>query len=443
MNKSQVAERIIAQVKDGKKDFFPVVRKECLKAMEHAVNEVLEWEIEKYVGAGYHERCPGRRFDQRSGHYQREILMLGGSIQLWIPRPRRGGLRSRFLQAYESREPAFDDAVIALYTGGLSVRETSAAMYESLDSSVGRSTVARIVQRVDEARKTFQNRPLSDDYRYLIFDGMHVRCMIAPPPKVVGAKDGQSVEEVTVLLVRGIKTDDTCETIDFRVAPGESEAAWTAFLQGLFARGLEGAATELIVHDGSDGLQGAIATVYGTQIASQRCVCHKLGNVEDAIENKQVKYEVREGAADIYQAADPDEARGRLAAFCDKWNRLEPRAVKTMQADFEDTIRFFEVPLEHRRWILTTNLLERAIREIRRRTRPMNTFMGLEHLSRAIWIAIRKTSNERRDAVPFALWAQRPPRPRSKRRRVHPPANINQRRKEFYEQLADQLRVAL
>ena len=165
--------------------------------------------------------------------------------------------------------------------------------------------------------------------------------------------------------------------------------------------------------------------------------------MEDAIENKQLKCEVREDAADIYQAADPDEARGRLAAFCDKWNRLEPRAVKTMQTDFEDTIRFFQVSLAHRRWIITTNPLERAIRELRRRTKPMNPFMGLEHLNRPIYIAIRKTSNERRDAVPFALWAKRPPQPRSKRRRVHPPANINQRRKEFINQLADQLRVAL
>lgn len=443
MNKWQIAERIIAEVKYGEKDFLAMVREECLKAMEHVANDVLEWEVEKYVGAGYHERCPDRRFDRRNGHHKRELLMLGGIIQLWVPRGRKGGFRSRFLEAYARREPAFDHAVIALYTGGLSVRETSAVMHESLDSSVGRSTVARIVQCVDADRETFQNRPLSDDYRYFIFDGMRVHCMIAPPPKVVGAKDGESVEEVTVLLVRGVKTDGTCEIIDFRVAPGESEEAWTAFLVGLFNRGLESEAAELIVHDGSDGLQNAIATVYGTQIATQRCVCHKLGNVEDAVENKQVKCKVREDASAIYQARDPGEARERLAAFCDKWSKDEPGAVKTMQTDFEDTLRFFEVPLEHRRWILTTNLLERAIREIRRRTRSMNTFMGLEHLQRAIYIAIRKTSNERRDAIPFALWAKRPPRRRSQRKRIHPPADIDARRKEFIDQLADQLRVAL
>jgi hypothetical protein len=40
------------------------------------------------------------------------------------------------------------------------------------------------------------------------------------------------------------------------MAPGESEASWTAFLLGIFLRGLEGEGLRLVVTDGSSGFPG-------------------------------------------------------------------------------------------------------------------------------------------------------------------------------------------
>ena len=79
-----------------------------------------------------------------------------------------------------------------------------------------------------------------------------------------------------------------------------------------------------------------------------------------------------------------------------------------LQSDFEQTPRFLTVPKEHRQWVKTTNPLERFIRELRRRTRPMGTFQGLASCRRLIYVAIWKLSDPRRNAIPYSLWPSQP-----------------------------------
>ena len=102
------------------------------------------------------------------------------------------------------------------------------------------------------------------------------------------------------------------------------------------------------------------------------------------------------------------QAWERLAALRTKWQAREPTAVSTLCRDFEKTLTFLSVPRTHRRWITTTYPLERYIRKLRRRTRPMGTFQSIESCRRVIYIAVRKLSNERRNAIPYSLWTSQP-----------------------------------
>jgi putative transposase len=311
---------------------------------------------------------------------------------------------------------------VELYVAGTSMRETTAVLYEMFGTTVSPTTVSTLVRELDAQREAFQSRRLADVYRYLVFDGMYVRCQVAPSRKLKGAKEGQSVAKVAVLFVRGIRADGTRELVDFRVAEEEKEVAWESFLADLFARGLEGEATRCFVHDGSDGLEEAIASVYGLR-PHQRCICHKLGNVWEAVEDKEAHGELRKDAADVYDVATAEAAWERLAAFRAKWQAREPAAVATLCRDFDSTLTFLSVPRAHRRWISTTNPIERYIREVRRRTRPMGTFQSLESCRRLIYVAVRKLSNERRNAIPYSLWTSQPwygTRRRPVRRRPKP-----------------------
>jgi putative transposase len=406
---------------------FDLLRRLIVAGVEH--------EMDAFVGARWHEREAAGRRTYRAGYRRRRFTVLGRDVVLRIPRARVSGFRSELLGYRQRRHEAFDEAVVELYVAGTSMRETTAALYRMFGTSVSPGTVSTLVGRLDAERRAFQSRRLSDVYRYLVFDGMYVRCQVAPSPKLKGATEGQSVEKVAVLLVRGIKADGTRELIDFRVAEEEKEVAWESFLADLFARGLEGKAVKAFVHDGSDGLDAAIASVYGPR-PHQRCICHKLGNVWDAVVDKQAHGKLRKDAAAVYDVEGVEEAWDRLAAFEATWAAREPAAVATLHRDFAATLTFLSVPRAHRRWVTTTNPIERYIREVRRRTRPMGTFQSIESSRRLVYVAVRKLSHERRNTVPYSLWPSQPwYGTRRRRARPHPRPDIIALRKELRRSL--------
>jgi putative transposase len=389
-----------------------------------AIGAALEHEIERFVGAGWHERSPQARRTYRCGYRPRRFMVLGREVAFRMPRVRMAGFRSEFLGFRKRRSDETDRAVLNTYVAGSSMRETTAQLHQMWGTSVCPSTVSELVKQLDARRREFQTRPLSDDYLYLVLDAMYVHCQIAPSHRLRGARKGESVRKVAVLLARGIRLNGSRELVDFRLAPAERESAWNAFLLSLYRRGLRGQKTALFIHDGSDGLENALDSVFGPG-GRQRCVCHKLGNLWDAVADKEAHKLIRQEAAKIYDVETAEEARQRLAGFASAWRDREPRAVASLESDFEKTLLFLAVPREHRHWVTTTNPLERYIRELRRRTRPMETFQSLSSCRRLIYVAIWKLSDERRNAIPYSLWRSQPwygrgRRKRRSRRRVRP-----------------------
>ena len=375
--------------------------------LTQAIGAALEHEIQQFVGAAWHERAPRARKTYRSGYRPRRFMVLGREVTLRMPRVRMAGFRSELLGFRRRRSEQTDRAIVNAYVAGASMRETTALLQQMWGTSVCPSTVSKLVRRLDDQRRDFQARELSNDYLYVVLDAMYVRCQVAPSPRLRGVQEGSSVRKVAVLLARGIRLDGSRELVDFRPAPGERESAWEAFLSNLYRRGLTGEQTALFVHDGSDGLAGALDSVFGPG-GRQRCVCHKLGNLWDAVADKEAHRSIRREAAEIYDVQTADEARGRLADFASAWRDREPQAVASLESDFERTLLFLAVPREHRSWVTTTNPLERYIREVRRRTRPMGTFQNLASCDRLIYAAIWKLSDERRNAIPYSLWTSQP-----------------------------------
>jgi transposase-like protein len=160
----------------------------------------------------------------------------------------------------------------------------------------------------------------------------------------------------------------------------------------LIERGLDPAAVELVVSDGSLGLPAAM-TKHLPQAKQQRCITHKVRRIKDYLsyaqlptqtelgqalkpsESKQQRrYQIQSDAYDIYKAEDEAAAKQRLAAFVEKWQPIEPKAVKTFERDIELTFSFYSFDeLLHPR-IRTSNLLERLFEEFRRKSDEIGAF---------------------------------------------------------------------
>ena len=366
----------------------------------------VEYELTEQLGAERHERTATRR-GFRNGSYRREVLTSFGLLAVRRPKVREGGFSSAVLSQYKRRLEDFDAAVVSLYVAGCSDRETTAALYEVLGAAVSHTVVARLVRELHSDAEAFHRRSLEDDYLYLLLDGMSIKQMIAPACWLKGAREGESVLEKTILLVMGVRASGERELIDYCLADSESEANWEAFLADLFERGLQGRGVSLFVHDGLGTITQALNTVYGERAIGrqQRCVFHKLNNLWQHTERKDLHEAILPEAAEIWKAPTREQARKRIDEFAPAWRRKEPRAVKDFLEQIDDTLRFYDCPVEHRSWVMCSNPLERYIRELRRRTRTMGVFQSRRSVDTLIYVAVHKLSDTRRDAIPFSLWA--------------------------------------
>lgn len=425
-----------------KNDFWSAAFEQSYGVLKELIEAGLEAEMTEFVGAEWHERKADRR-TTRAGARPRRFTVLGRDLDLRLPRARIAGFRSRFLGYRKRRHEEFDRWVVETYIAGASMRETTAEFWNMFGTSVSPTTVSKLVRKLDKKREAFQSRPLKDEYAYVVLDAMYVKVLVAPAPRLRGVKRGKAVEKLAVLLARGIKADGRRELIDFRLAEGEREIAWEAFLLNLFERGLEGQATKCFIHDGSEGLQHAIDSVYGP-LPQQRCICHKIANVWSDVADKDAHADIRADASAIYDADSALDAKQRLVEFARRWRRRERKAVTTMRRQFHATLTYFDIPLEHRRWMRTTNPIERYIRELRRRTRPMGVFQSVGSCRRLIYVAVCKLSNERRNAIPYSLWTSQPGY--GTKRRSRPPRarpDLDALRKELYLELRNSVRRAI
>lgn len=337
-------------------------------AIRQALEAVMDARIERYLG----NLRSGPGTDRRNGHYRRWLLTGMGELELQVPRTRTRSA-VEVLQAYARRERSVDRLILAAFVLGLSTRKVGQALLQLLGERVSATTVSRVAQQLDVAVAAFHRRPLANRYRALLFDGI-----------VLANRSGRGVVRRPVLVAMGITNAGRREILDFRLARGESQPAWEAFLRDLHARGLTGEGIALVAVDGGAGLLAALPLVY-PHARVQRCWAHKTRNVLDKVrlaDREAVKRDLHR----ISHAADRAEARRRARAFVDRWSHRYAAAVRCLWADIDELLTFFlfDDP-DWRKAVRTTNAIERRFREVRRRTRPMGVMANPASIERILF----------------------------------------------------------
>ena len=310
--------------------------------------------------------------DRRNGNYRRWLLTSLGAVELAVPRTRKYSAVGA-LEAYARREKSVDRLILSAFVLGLSTRKVGHALLSILGERISATTVSRVAQQLDDAVAAFHRRPLANHYRALVFDGV-----------VMSNRSGRGVVRRPVLAVLGILNNGRRELIDFRLARGESQAAWEAFLNDLEGRGLTGVGVALAVTDGGAGLLATLPLVF-PRVKVQRCWAHKTRNVLDKVKLAD-RDAVKRGLNRISNASDRTTARARARAFVDRWSTRYPAAVRCLWGDIDELLNFFVFDDETwRKATRTTNAIERRFREVRRRTRPMGVMANPDSIERILF----------------------------------------------------------
>jgi putative transposase len=361
-----------------------------LEAGRAALGRILEERMHGLVGNRIAElRAAGER-DRRNGAYRRALLTSLGVIELAVPRSRTYS-PTALVRAYARREHWVDRVILACFVLGLSTRKVGEALLPILGERVSPATVSRVAKTLDDAVTAFHRRPLANRYRVLLLDGV-----------VLTRKSGAGALRRPVLVALGITLPGRKEILDFRLAPAESQPAWEAFLNDLYARGLTGEGLSLIVTDGGAGLLAALPLVY-PQVRVGRCWAHKSRNVLDKVREPD-RERVKRDLHRISHAIDRTAARAAARRFVIHWYTRYPAALRCLQQDLEELLAFlvFDDPV-WRKAARTTNAIERRFREVRRRTRPMGVFSDRTSMERILFAVFTYENQKAGTSAPFLL----------------------------------------
>jgi putative transposase len=383
-NVNRALKEINAFEREG--DYRPASREALRRILEDEVGK----EIEQYLGREkYKRKEEGRWGDYRNGHRIRHLLTEIGDIAIRIPRTRKRFV-SEVLEAYRRRMRTVDQLIMACFVLGMSTRKVSVALMSLLGERLSASTVSEVAKGLDGAVKQYHERELEDRYRFLFFDGV-----------VLKQRGAGKVQKKIILSVYGVNWEGKREMIDFLLAASESQNAWEGFLRDLYERGLRGIGCEMITTDGGMGLRNALEVVY-PRIPRQHCWAHKVRNVLNRV--KRVDQErVKKDLHRIFYGKNRKTATQAYWSFCQKYRFPYPEAVRSLESDIDDLLSFYQVkpsPDEKQgldekellkvqkvlwKQIRTTNLIERAFREVKRRTRPMGVFGNRESIERILY----------------------------------------------------------
>ena len=330
--------------------------KEGIRVLSQAL---MEMEVQEHVGAGRHERSPGRT-GQRNGYRERNWDTRVGTVELKVPRVRDSSYFPSLLEPRRRAERALSAVVQEAYVRGISTRKVDELVKALGMEGISKSQVSRLCEELDSEVERFRGRPLEGPYPYVWVDATYVKAR----------QDGRVVS-VAVVIAVGVngKTGER-EILGLDVGPSEEGAFWISFLRSLVARGLSG--VKLVTSDAHRGLKGAIEAVL--QGASwQRCRVHFMRNALSLVP-KAAQQMVGATIRTVFAQPDSQSARQQWLRVSDGFQHRFPRLSELMEEAEEDVLAYAAFPQEHWQKIWSNNPLERVNKEVKRRTNVVGIF---------------------------------------------------------------------
>jgi putative transposase len=338
---------------------------------------LMELEVESKTGAAYGQKS-AERLVQRNGYRDRLWETRAGTVELQIPKLRKGSYFPAFLEPRRLAEKALAAVVQEAYVHGVSTRSVDDLVKAMGMTGISKSQVSRLCEEIDDKVKAFLSRPIEGDWPYLWIDATYVK-----------VRESGRIVSVAVIVAVGVNSDGRREVLGMSIGPSEAETFWTEFLRQLARRGLRG--VKLVISDAHEGIKAAISKVL--HATWQRCRVHFMRNVL-AHAGRQGRRVVAAFIGTAFVQEDADAASKQWRQVADQLRPKVPKLAAFMDQAEADVLAFMSFPKDHRPKIHSINPIERLNGEIKRRTDVVGIFPNEDAITRLIGALLLEQNDE-------------------------------------------------
>ncbi|WP_025744145.1 IS256 family transposase [Aquimarina pacifica] len=352
---------------------------------KRGIEKMLEGELDDHLG--YDKNQQSRSSNSRNGYSTKKVRTSLGESEIAVPRDRDASFNPMIVPKRKNMVDGIEQVIISLYAKGMSNSDIEEQIREVYDFEVSTTTISRITDKITNDIVAWQNRPLEPVYLIVWMDGI-----------VFKVRENSKVINKTIYIAVGLRRDGKKEVLGLWLGKNESAAFWMSVLTDMKARGVE----DLLI-TATDNLNGFTDTIKNVfpEATTQICVVHQIRNASRYVVWKDKKAFTKDMKL-IYDAPTKEAAKASLNDFAKKWESKYSYAIKSWRDNWEELTAFFEFPIEIRKIIYTTNLIENLNGKIRKYTKNKLSFPTDEAVMKSVYLATREAT--KKWSMPIRNW---------------------------------------
>ena len=339
-NRATALEALTNEIRHGVSDFF---------------NAVLQAEMDLFLGR------PDQSSNKRNGFREKEYALKGvGCLRIRMPTDRKREFESSVFPHREQIDPRLKEDIAILHLAGLSNRVMAMVSKRVLGVEVSTDTVTKSLDIIEGKALAWLERPLHKKYWSLFIDGTNFKIQ----------RRG-STEKEPSLVVLGVDEENRMSILSISPGYKDNAESWREVFKDLVKRGLDPQAVQIGVMDGLPGLETAFKESF-VRAVTARCWVHSLKNAMAKVPER-LRPAFKKLAHAVMYASSEASARQAFRALKHEMGHDAERSVRVLEKDLDSLLAHYKFDQKLWRTLRTTNPIERVNKELKRRTKSMET----------------------------------------------------------------------